>query len=259
MASRIDLVVVEDDLNTCKEYEAKTKASNDIFLISTTNNTKTALSLIKDYSPNAIILDLELHKGYGNGILFLKELSELNFSQTPYILVVTNNISSTTHDIVRNLGADFVITKNQQDYSVDMVLGFLVSILNSKAKLNNSSKAYELEKNQLNKEKLKERISKELDLIGVSPKVLGRKYLSDAIEIITGKRVHNISSILAQKYSKSDASIERAMQTAINRTWRNTDIDTLSKYYTAYISPDKGVPTVTEFIYYYAERIKQNI
>jgi DNA-binding NarL/FixJ family response regulator len=256
MSSRIDIIVVEDDEATCAEYESKAAKYDDIFLIGTTNSTKTALSLVQEYSPTAIILDLELHNGYGNGISFLTKLSELEIDQKPYVLVSTNNISPSTHNIVRNLGADFVITKNQQDYSVDMVLGFLTSILSSGAPI--SKKSAELETNQDIKANFKNKITTELDLIGISPKVIGRQYLSDAIELVADKRIHNISSILAQKYGKSDASIERAMETAINRTWRSTDIETLEKYYTAYIKPEKGVPTVTEFIYYYAQKIKNS-
>lgn len=47
------------------------------------------------------------------------------------------------------------------------------------------------------------------------------------------------------------------MQTAINHAWRNTDIESLERYYTTYINPQKGVPTVMEFIYYYSSKIKK--
>ena len=62
-----------------------------------------------------------------------------------------------------------------------------------------------------------------------------------------------------QKYGKTDSSVERAMQNAINRAWRNSDIDELLTHYKAKISSDKGVPTLTEFIHYYANKIKSHI
>ncbi len=255
MEKRIDIIVVEDDEDICFKYEQEVKKYKEIFLIGTTNSTKTALELVKEYQPNAIVLDLELHNGYGNGISFLKEIAALELDFKPYILISTNNISYSTHEIVRKLGADFVITKNQQDYSEDMVLSFLTSVVGFKS--TDNSKSAQLEAKIDYKSKLKNRIITELDLIGISPKVIGRQYLIDAIELVAEKRMHNISSVLARKYQKSDASIERAMETAINRAWRSTDIDTLEKYYTAYIKPSKGVPTVTEFIYYYAQKIKE--
>ncbi len=260
MSTKINIIVVEDEQSIRSEYETAVSEFNNIYLIGTTDNTSTALKMACEYSPDVMILDLELHKGYGNGIDFLRELSTAELEKKPFLLVVTNNVSPVTHSIVRNLGADFVITKNQQDYSERMVLNFLNSILDTATITQNhtvSPAVLQAEKEMDYSKKIKSKISRELDLIGISPKLKGRQYLADAIELTIEKRTTKISSIIAQKYSKTDASVERAMDTAINRTWRNTDIDTLEKYYTAYINPDKGVPTQTEFIFYYANKIKE--
>ena len=102
---------------------------------------------------------------------------------------------------------------------------------------------------------LDSRICAELDLVGINPKHKGRQYLREAIALICERKQPNISSVIAKRYSMSAASVERAMQHAINRAWKLTDIDTLMSCYTARINPAKGVPTTTEFIYYYAEKI----
>ena len=102
-------------------------------------------------------------------------------------------------------------------------------------------------------------ISLELDNVGISPKVIGYKYLSEAILLILQGQPHNICETLAKQYKKTDSSVERAMQNAINKAWRTTDIDDLLKYYTARINSDKGVPTLTEFIHYYANKIKNHL
>ena len=49
------------------------------------------------------------------------------------------------------------------------------------------------------------------------------------------------------------------MQNAIKRAWDTNDIDDLLKYYTAYIRPDKGFPTLMEFICYYSNKIKNDV
>lgn len=255
MHRKLSIVIVEDEIEICEEYKNKIANKDNLFLIDTTNNTNTALDLIDEFSPDILILDLELHNGFGNGINLLKDLTKLKLKSKPFILVVTNNISAITHKIVRNLGADFLITKNQQDYSIDMVLDFISSISVSDF-TNNNSDAHILEATKNYEESVKNRINTELDLIGVSSKLKGRLYLSDAIELTSKGRTPNISTVIAKKYSKTEASVERAMQTAVNHAWRNTDIDTLEKHYTAYINPRKGVPTITEFICYYADKVK---
>lgn len=253
----MDFIVIEDENKICEEYKSKVKNYPDLCLIDTTGSEIEAITLTNEYQPQAIILDLELHKGSGNGISFLQAFKDFGYAYKPFVLVVTNNISSAVHNLVRKIGADFIITKNQQDYSVDMVLGFLSSINDSGVTYNNkdSSGAKPLAGNEY-KEQIKKRITTELDLIGVSPKLKGRQYLRDAIEITCKNKQANICTIVASKYHKTDASVERAMQNAINHTWRNTDIETLEKNYTTYINPKKGVPTITEFIYYYADKIK---
>lgn len=78
--------------------------------------------MCKELNPGALVLDLELQQGSGNGLDFLTKLKKLNLPTKPYIIVVTNIISPTTHKIARQLGTDFVITKSQKDYNVKMVL-----------------------------------------------------------------------------------------------------------------------------------------
>lgn len=61
---------------------------------------------------------------------------------------------------------------------------------------------------------------------------------------------------VARKWGKAESSVERAMQNAINRAWNMADTKELLANYTAIIKSDRGVPTLTEFIYYYAMKIR---
>ena len=106
------------------------------------------------------------------------------------------------------------------------------------------------------------KINKEMDLIGVGTHLHGRKYLCDAIYFILQSGDDSKISIvqhLVGKYKRSSSTISRAMQNAILHAWRITPIEDLSKYYTARINYETGVPTPTEFVYYYADKIKKQI
>ena len=98
------------------------------------------------------------------------------------------------------------------------------------------------------------KISNELDNVGISPKAIGRKYLIDAIllTIIKPNQNKNVCAIIAKKYNKSILSTERAMQNAILSAWRYEDS------YTARVSNITAAPTLTEFIYFYANKIKND-
>ncbi len=258
--NEIGLLVLEDEIKIAHQYKELSKRYPLVKYLGSTSSASEALEMCKKLKPNSIVVDLELQQGEGTGLDFLKSLQKLNLSSKPYIIVVTNNISTATHKMARQLGADFIITKNQKDYSAKMVLDLFRTY-------NETYHCFDdelLENDKLQIEvameyrtKLKERISEELDSIGISPKVKGRKYLRDAIEMTCDKDQPNLCSRIAKNYSVSSASVERAMQGAINRAWNTTDTETLETKYTAYINPERGYPTIMEFICYYADKVKK--
>ena len=259
---KVDLFVIEDEKSICEEYKERVKNYPEINYLGSTGNSEKALQMCKELNPGALVLDLELQQGSGNGLDFLTKLKKLNLPTKPYIIVVTNIISPTTHKIARQLGTDFVITKSQKDYNVKMVLDLFKTYNDVGFGLDNDEMFEgnaKMEAAIAYREKLKNKITEELDLIGISPRVKGRKYLRDAIEMTCDKERANLSTLIAKKYSVSTASVERAMQGAINRAWNSTDTETLEKQYTAYINPKRSVPTLMEFVYFYADKVKSNI
>ena len=219
--------------------------------------------LTEKYRPNAVVLDLELQKGSGSGIEYLMGLEKLALKTRPYIAVVTNNVSQYTHAAARRCGADYIFLKTQSDYSVPMVMRFLRSMVAAipdialQKEMDNPAAKQKIEEDY--RRRLRQTINRELDMVGISHRAVGRDYLCDAIEMICHKRQTYICAEVAKKYKKSDPSVERAMQNAINSAWRKTDIETLEKCYTAPISSEKGVPTLMEFIFYYADKVKSAV
>lgn len=258
MPKKLSMIIIEDDPIACKELVDYIEELDDILLLGVTNNSSKAIDFVKDFLPDVIILDLELHRGSGNGLTVLIEINNLNLNTTPYTLITTNNSSQITYESARQLGADFIMSKYQADYSAKNVVDFLrimkPAIL-SRNQMTSTIKST-TESPVIKNKRIIRRICTELNYIGISPKVIGYQYLVDAIQLVIKQPMHNLSNVIGEKYGKTEASVERAMQNSINKAWRTTDIDDLFKYYTARINSEKGVPTITEFIYYYANKIK---
>lgn len=256
MDRRLSILLIEDDENACEEIMHYVDEQDDMDLVGIACDSDKAIELVKNHLPDAVILDLELHKGGGNGLLFLQELRQMDIY--PFILVTTNNTSAITYEYARQLGADFIMSKHQSDYSPKNAVGFLKmmkgAILSKKE--NRASAHSTTEAPEQKRRRIVRRICQELDYIGISPKAVGYKYIVDAIELIIQKPVNNLCAVIGSKYGKTDSSVERAMQNAVNRAWRTSDIDDLAEHYKAKIHSEKGVPTITEFIYYYANKIK---
>jgi len=253
----LSVLLIEDDSYECQEMIKAMEDKEDVRSVGVTNNTVKALEQVTDSLPDAIILDLELHEGYGNGIAFLESLKELELPLPIYVLVTTNNISQITHDTVRKLGADFIMVKSQEDYSAKNVIDFLLSLKNiiqGNKKVRQASR--DVESPEESRNRVLKRIITELDRIGIAPSAVGRTYLIDGIQLVMNGQTEKLYNTISINHNKSAASVERAMQNAIARAWRTSHIDDLEKYYTARIHSSKGVPTAMEFVFYYAEKIR---
>ena len=256
MEKLLSILLIEDEPTECQEIVEYIESKDGVRLVGVTNNIQKALEFVADSQPDAIILDLELHKGYGDGLTFLDSLREMRLSYPMYVLVTTNNVSHVTHDGARKMGADFIMLKTQEDYSAKRVIDFLCSlksIIHSNKKTVSHS---DYADTPGQKQRRRNRIIRELDKIGIAPNVLGREYLIDCITLLMDGQKEGITTTVAEMNNKSVGSVERAIQHSIEKAWKVSCIEDLRKYYTARIHSARGIPTMTEFIHYYAEKIK---
>ena len=93
MEEKLEILLIEDDPEACRELTEQILDTDDMILLGVTNNAYKAVELVKDFLPDAIILDLELHQGAGNGLYVLQELQSLSLPKAPYVLITTNNSS----------------------------------------------------------------------------------------------------------------------------------------------------------------------
>lgn len=257
MSGMLEILLVEDDPIACTEFVSLVDETTNMTIIGITNNATKAFEYIKEYLPDVVILDLELHFGGGSGLNVLADLKDFPLSKSPYIIITTNNTSPVTYETARSLGADYIFPKHQPGYSTQGVLDFIQIIsptLMSKRGCTVSENP--LETPTFNKRRTLRRITSELDAVYINPKSVGYQYLVDAIEIMMEGRAQNVSKIIADRYGKTEGSVIRAMQNAIERAWKTANIDDLYTRYTAKISSAKGVPTITEFICHYANKLK---
>ncbi len=258
MDNKLYILIIEDDNDTCARLEKCIDANESMYIAGITGSSTEGLKCITNCRPNVVILDLELMYGEGDGISFLRDLKALNPSVFPFIIVTTNNPSTSIHELTRSLGVDYIMYKHQKGYSEQSVIDFLditKDFIVNNHKPDECAEVPEVE----HKKKLSLAVKNELNRLGVSPKLIGYTYLYEGILILLEDNTSNVFNILSGKYNKSIQSIQRSMQTAINKTWAVSSISTLEKYYTNRIRPDKGAPTVMEFIHYYRNQLYDNI
>ncbi len=260
MNRKLTILLVEDDKIECKNIEDCINEHEDLTLAGITDDEDIAIKLTEEMLPDALILDLELHYGKGNGLSYLRKLRDIHLPNVPYILITTNNSSMLTYECARDLGADFILYKHQADYSAEKVVSFLKMMKTTIFGKNTPVEKQAIVESPAEKSKRIDRmITVELDRIGINPKAIGYNYLAEAIKLVMNGEAINLCKTIGTNCDKTDSSVERAMQNAINRAWRTSDIEDLLKYYTAPIRIDKGVPTMMEFVFYYARKIKNEL
>ena len=97
-------------------------------------------------------------------------------------------------------------------------------------------------------------IEKTINDIGVPQKLLGYRYLEDAVSMaleeddVYGTLTKSIYPSIAKKYNKRPSSIERNIRTAINYGWHNGDRTTFRKVFSSSGIVFKRAPTALELI-----------
>ena len=257
----INILIVEDDIEDCNIMKNYINNREDVKLIGIANSTTKALEYIKTHVPDAIILDLELNDGEGSGLEILEEIKNTQTDIKPIIVITTNISSKTVYTYAHKNGADLIFHKLKNDYSPELVIKNIL-LLNKTRETNritNNVKCEETINDYRNR--ISDRINRELNLVGISSHLIGRKYIHDAIMYIleNNQDKENVFLYLAKAYKKGNSTIGRSIQTAIEHAWRKSSIEDLQKYYTAAVNYNTGVPTPTELIYYYVDKIKKTM
>lgn len=255
------LLIIEDDVNECNDFVNSIKDREDIELIGITDSDIEGLKLVKLKHPEGIVLDLELNNsktGNTDSLGFISSLKKLKLNYEPIVIVTTHINSKRTYDILHKNGVDIILYKNHPNYSSNYVLNKFIALREVAPQKTVQVLKEELENSE---NKISEYICNELDLIGVTAKMKGRKYIHDAILYLIQNPNSDINVIryLTKEYKKSGNTITNGIQNAIIHAWRVTPVDDLLEYYTARINHETGIPTPMEFIYYYVDKIKKEL
>ncbi len=254
MTKKLNVLIVEDDEDDCNALVTEVNANADkLCLVGVSKSSHDALAFIRNHSPHAVILDLELQEGSGDGMDLLDKLRSTVLCHKPYVIVNTNNASKITRDTAKMMGADYTFAKWQKGYSPKMVINQLLLVMPVILGFGEEPPK-PLTEAQL-ENKMRDFVQNEFNNLGVSTKNVGYTYLVDAVILAAKGENQNWGKIIGDRVGKSENSVTHAMQYAINNTWKNGDINVLQRNYTAPLRKDKYVPTTNEFVFFYKQKL----
>ena len=252
MTKRLNVLIVEDDENDSNALAAEiAKNADRLCLAGVSKSSYDALAFIRNHKPHAVILDLGLQEGRGDGMDLLDKMHSAYLNPKPYVVVNTNSTSKITRDTAKSLGADYSFAKWQKGYSPKMVIDHLLLVLPAVLGCGDEPPAPLTEEQSENK--MRGYVHKRFNALGISVKHAGYNYLAEAV-ILTAKGENgNWCKIIGDKIGKSEDAVAHAMQYAINITWLYGDINVLQAEFTA--PTRKETPTVNEFVPYFKQQL----
>ena len=254
------LLLIEDDAAERSKIAEHSSNRSDITFVGITGSSDEGVQLVKEHKPEGVILDLLLFDGKGSGLQFLAGLAEEYLEPRPIIVVTTHIPPNLVYDQAFNAGVDYIHFKGQSDYSPEMVLNTMLFLRKPKSPILRTDQSSETPEERSSR--ILRLIDTELDLIGIRRRYKGHTYLSEAIFLHLTERKATSKSVLVQVAERNHlnySSVFRAVETALKNAWNTSCIDDLQEHYTARISTSTGIPSPTDFIRYYADKIRMTL
>ena len=254
MTNKLNVLIVEDDENDSKALAAEVNANSDkLCLADVLKSSDKALEFIRNNKPHAVILDLELTEGIGDGFDLLDKLNSTLIYPRPYIIVNTNNPSKTTRDAAEKKGADYTFVKWQKGYSPKMVINQLLFVMPSILGCEEEPPEPLTERQLENK--MRDFVQSEFNKLGIKAKNKGYKYLVDAVILAAKGENNNWDKIIGEKYKQTKDSVKNAMKYLLDTTWSKGDVIALTQNYPGRLPENNGAPTTCEFVFLYKQKL----
>ena len=214
---------------------ALAEALQGVYYVRSCQNGQEALSLLKSYCPDILVLDLML-PGM-DGISLLHEAAESG--SCPMVLATGRFFSDYMTEALVQLGVEYVLTKP-------------CDLRSTIARIHDLS--HRIRQPLISQPDPRNHISSLLIALGVPVKYRGYPYLREAILLIARKRDQSITKELYPTVAKifdnrvDGQNVERAIRNAIDKAWANRDDRIWQMYFPPGRDGEISKPSNSQFI-----------
>ncbi len=253
----LNIYIVEDDKDACERFISVAENFSDFSIVGTTDSSTIAYDYILTNNPDVVILDLELNYGIGSGLELIDKISKLNPKQKPYVVITTNTSNPTTHNYAHENGVGFIFSKHQASYSELYVLNQISLVKKSILYCRNQTINNDFVDKSSIESILRGHIMNALNNLGINISAKGYQYLTDAIYYtMFNENDKQTFEHLSKKHNKSTRLIEQTIRNAIISAWSRKDSNRAREVFPDSLYQGKDYPSPSTFVYYYAERLK---
>ena len=244
-------VAIVDDSQQMKKIVQTNFVSDEEFEVLEINDGGNAISEIKAFLPQVVVLDLVLPNR--DGFSVLAELKTLDI--TPKIIVCSALTNENFIKKALDYGADNFISK-------PCSFGALKdAILDALAPQEESNVVSIKKENSKEHKKLDEKISNIFITVGIPAHIKGYQFLREAIKMtinspdIINSITKRLYPNIAKRFSTSPSKVERAIRHAIEVAWNRGKIENINTVFGLPVYDSNDKPTNGEFIALVADKM----
>lgn len=249
MREKSKLLIADDNREFCELLKEFISRQDDFALVGVAYNGLEALEMIKENTPDIVVLDIIMPHLDGIGVL--EKLATGAIMPRPKVIMLTAFGQESVTQRAVDLGADYYILK-PFDFSVlgtrirQLSEGVNVSQYISVSKPKNMDVA----------------VTNIIHEMGVPAHIKGYHYLRDAILMVIedinllGAVTKELYPAIAHQYQTTPSRVERAIRHAIELSWDRGNIDMMTKLFGYTINLERGKPTNSEFIAMVADKLR---
>ncbi|AAM24528.1 two-component system response regulator (stage 0 sporulation protein A) [Caldanaerobacter subterraneus subsp. tengcongensis MB4] len=254
MIKKIRIAIADDNKEFANILAEYLSAQQNIEVVGVANDGNQAIEIIKNQSPDLLILDIIMP--YLDGIGVLEKINEEQLKKPKILILSAVGQEKITQRAIA-LGADYYVLKpfdlamlskrilELMEPDLDIVSRTVFHVVKAK-------KDYDLEA----------MITEIIHEVGVPAHIKGYMYLRDAISLVISNMeyLNSVTKMLypkiAEKYNTTPSRVERAIRHAIEVAWSRGRTEVLNELFGYTINDEKGKPTNSEFIALIADKLR---
>lgn len=256
MDKKIKVVLADDNREFTEMVGDYMSTQSDIEIEGIAYNGNEVIELLKQRTPDVLILDIIMPHLDGLGVL--EQLPRLKRDQPmPKTIMLTAFGHENITQRAVELGASYYILK---PFGMETLVNRVRQVAGNKSIPESTSlNGYVLNKKDND---LDANITNIIHEIGVPAHIKGYMYLREAIAMVYNdvELLGSITKILypkiAEVYKTTPSRVERAIRHAIEVAWNRGNVDSLSSMFGYTINVSKAKPTNSEFIAMVADKLR---
>lgn len=259
---KVNVLLVDDNKDFCDILINSLGRHEDIEIVGVANNGRDAVKVIPQLLPDLIVLDIIMPHLDGLGVL--EEISKMNLSKVPKVIVLSAIGQDKITQRAINLGADYYVIK---PFDFQIFIERIRQLTGEELVITNDVSSVKQQTSKRpalvsNNRSLEAAITNIIHEVGVPAHIKGYVYVREAITMVV-ENMELLSAVtkelyptIARKYNTTASRVERAIRHSIEVAWSRGKVDTINNLFGYTVHNDKGKPTNSEFIAMVADKLR---